>query len=313
MKLSHLTPLNLFEEKSKFFSSEDFQYNPQFTYPQQYEPHELRVFGEPLESFYQHSLSLLQLYPPQKNDTGTEISQVECTQKIEKIVTIVGLPALPITFSPHLISGFMINKSGIHIKIPIELNKMEFEQKLNHEVQTHYLRRTNASLTQLKTSHKIECKFTEEGLANIHSFIESDTKILEKSYLNYIAMYASTTQSFSQVFKQLLSFGISEERAWTITVKNKRGIADTRLGGGPTLAKTYLEGLYQVASWINQNDPHKLFLGHLSLAEIDELQTSIVETLLPKIYLPTFFNSTEIYRKKVAEIVTANQLSKFMQ
>lgn len=312
MKLSNLTPLNLVEEKNKFFSFPNWEYNPQFLYEHNYEPHELRVFGEPLQSFYQHSLLLLQLHHPHKDKNTNEISQAECREKIEKVVSKIGLTSLPITFSPNFLSGFMINKLGIHIKTPIELSEFELEQKLNHEVQTHYLRRVNSSITLLNTSKKVECKFTEEGLANIHSFIESDKKILEKSYLNYIAMYCATTQSFSQVFKQLLSLGIDEERAWVITLKNKRGIVDTSLAGGTTLAKTYLEGLCQVAGWINKNDPHKLFLGHISLAEIDQLSNEVIETLLPKIYLPTFFTSKEVYKQKVAQIIADNQLTKFV-
>lgn len=313
MQLLRLTPTNLTEEKQRFFSQAHHRYNPQFEYAQAIDPAVLDTYGVLNSRLVEHAYQMLEKYPVVANDQSQAYSPQELEIATQNIAKETGLPNISLFFSEEYLSGFLLNSAGLHIKLPILLkNSEELAGKLNHEIQTHYLRRHNGKQTGYKTTDKLACKFTEEGLANIHSFIETSDPIMRKNYLNYIASHVAQDGSFTAVFETLKSFGMDDELAWTQTVKVKRGLADTSQSGGSTLAKTYLEGSIQVGQWIKSHNPIALFAGRISLHEAENISPEKLEELETKIIKPTFFNSVPEYQKMVARVLEANGLDSFV-
>ena len=312
MPLSDLTPTNLETERQKFFAQDYRRYNPQFTYSKSIDPQSLRKYGEPIPSVFEHSQKMLAISPPAKKELVT-VSEELCTTAVQQVIAKTGLPPVAISFSEEYLSGFAFDATGLRIKTPVRLYKHELHGKLNHELQTHYLRRANGAITGLRTNNSILCKFTEEGLAGLHSFIEDPQPIMTKTYLNYVGMHLATTESFASIFETLMQYGVDSERAWIQTVKNKRGITDTSKGGGSTLAKTYLEGAVRVSNWIAHNNPKLLFLGRLGIEEIEQLPAEITQAQWSDLYLPSFFRSLEEYRAQIKRVADYNRFSELLE
>jgi hypothetical protein len=303
--VSPITPLNLHTEREKFF--QDFSYNPQFEYSQTFTQEELMENGLPQESYFDHVQKLLSEHgfsssPPTIRTSEEVLARV--TQLLKDLQLSV---ELNIFFTADLIPRCSITSSKMVFRLPIEFTEEDFNGLMNHEIQSHLLRRLNdkkqpwyGEVKDKKTILK-----TEEGIANLHSFVESSDKLMRRSWLNYCAIFLAQTHSFSQLFKILIEMGVDPNRAWYATVRTKRGLNDTGQKGGNTRGLVYLEGSVKVWRWIKEkeNDPHDLYLGRIHLNELgDKKAVAHIEGLL----YPTFFKDIEQYKDIISELGQKN-------
>ena len=232
--LRDLIPTNLQQEKRKFFF--DTSYNPQFTYVREFHQQEWDKYGLPKKTYFDHALKMIEDYGVPQPVQPPFCTPEEVEREVTELFARLELPVLPVKFSNKFPSQVSITAKELRFRTPMKYGLESLRNKLNHEIQTHYLRKHNQQLqTWDLGSEKVRprnFRLTEEGLANLHSHVGRDDGILRKTYLNYFAAYQAQNSSFSELFHQLLGFGLSEKFAWNLTFKQKRGLTDTSQPGG---------------------------------------------------------------------------------
>ncbi len=308
--IKDLAPSNLLKEKRKFLF--DTSYNPQFEYVRDFSRTEMTKYGKPKKVYFDHAVKMIEKYGITTPVQPPFCTQDEVIREVEKIRGALDLPPLPVHFSKRASSQVMISKKGLYFRYPIKFKLQGLRNKLNHELQTHILRRQN----QLKQTwnlnseeeNPLEFRLTEEGLANLHSFVDREDPIIRKTYLNYFAAYQADHHSFSELYHQLRTIGASRRLAWNLTLKQKRGLTDTGKPGGFSKNHLYFEGIVKVQRWIYNpdNDPRDLYLGRISLSEIAQAKQLPSS---PNIRFPTFYDDIDQYRKTIEHIGKANEFS----
>ena len=310
--ISDLTPLNVAEEKQRFFN--DFSYNPQFVYNREFTKQELTQWGLPNQEMYQHALSMVEKNPIVNQKNKTAVTQEQVEKKISQLLEQLGIPdTLSVKFEKNRITSCGITDTAIKFRIPLTYSSSDLEAVLGHEIETHFLRKRN-NLQQpwaSKTRPDYLFRSTEEGLAKLHGYLHLEDKTMKQAFYTYVAVYLAQTLSFSQLFAQLMDLGLWQDRAWFVTLVTKRGLTDTSQPGGITKTVTYIQGALRVLKWIlsQSNDPHQLYWGRIDINEIEHLsKVAIKDNLL----FPTFFADMDDYQNKILEICQANNFEKFL-
>ncbi len=302
-----LTPLNLLTEKQKFFA--DTTYNPQFKYIRKFSKAELYQYGFPKAKLVAFAEMILKKYPGRTISNREILSKTYIKQQITDLFQKLGLTKIPIYFSTDFSFSAMLSSEGLFFREPVFLSKEELISKLNHEIQTHLLRRINHQHffgKKIKIEDEVEFKKTEEGLAVLNYYIQKKNKFSRKSFVSYYSVYLTQKYSFAKSFAILRSYQVNEKMAWNLLVQKKRGLEDTSQPGGFTKDLVYLEGMVKVAKWLLKNQtPNLLYAGRISLKQADQLKNTIDQK---QILLPTFLADQKFYLNQIKKIVEANHL-----
>ncbi len=168
------------------------------------------------------------------------------------------------------------------------------ERLIVHELQTHVFRMENSMLQKYKIfqigfPHYLE---TEEGLAayNEEQAEHLHHNKIKKTYAGRVlAVSLALEKEFSDVFAELRKY-FSEEDAWRLTLRTKRGLHDTSETGGFTKDYIYLNGKLKVKNFIerNKNDGiSEIYRGKVGLDHLEDLRVNKSEVTSP-IYLPNY-------------------------
>ncbi len=317
-KLSDLIPINLDSEKEKFFAA-NFKYNPQFIYGKNTSVTELMKYGKPKFWYLFLAKRILKKHLKEKDlakqiiDGKVFLDQDRIEDLIEERLLIYNLQnEYNIVFSKNFISRIAVNNIDklVKVRLPVVIDQSEIEAILNHEVDTHIVRQLNyerQTWFKNKKSNGFKAYLrTEEGLAAVNELIASEHKLAYKSAANYIAVDIALKKDFQTVFNFFYQTWQDPERAWTWTLKKKRGIEDTNKKGAFTKDLVYFEGFIEVLKYLKKNncDPSELYCGKIDLKDIENAKKL---GLSEKIILPKFFTEDpEGYKKAVLEIIKNN-------
>jgi len=304
-----LIPLNQEAEKAKFFA--DQNYNPQFEYSRPFIKAEMTKYGLPQKKFFKHAEMMISEFGLSTMAAKNPAAPAQTANQVFVLISKLGLPKMSVHFESNLNSQVMFDFDGLRFRIPITYSLESLKNKLNHEIQTHYLRRFNQKLQSwnLHSENKLpkEFRMTEEGLANLHSYIEHSDGVFHKTYLNYFAAYLAQKVSFAELYSELIKIGCTKRLAWNLTIKQKRGLTNTSQPGGFPKGHLYFEGLVKVWRWIvDGNDPRLLYAGRISVEEVAEIEKLGINQ---QIIYPTFFADIDLYRQKIIELGKINLLN----
>jgi hypothetical protein len=306
--LTELTPLNLLEEKEKFFN--DLSYNPQFRYSRDFTPKELSAWGLPSDALFEHAKRMLETHQMTFTSASEVITQEFMEKTIEDFNSRYQLEEpIVVHFSENQVSRCRINGHHIYFQLPITYTAERFADLCRHELETHVLRRINHENNfPDRKINEIEFRRTEEGLAGLHSFLFRKNKVVFKSYHTYSAVWLAQKHSFAEVYGYLKKFNLSDNLAWNITLRTKRGLKDSSQPGGFTKDICYLEGIVEVLRWV-LNHPKELdhlYWGRLSIKEMEQVAETqpIFKTLLP-----SFYTDKNQYILNAQEITEINEFS----
>jgi hypothetical protein len=312
--LRDLIPLNVKTEKQRFFT--DSNYNPQFTYAQPINPDDLVFYGLPQKKYYLHALRLLKKTSPSTVAHSAALSQEFVTQMVTEVCQSNHIPVPTIQFSTSFLSQAALEPSGLHIRLPILLTESALKGKIHHEIESHYLRVLNHLAHHWPSPVESRAfRATEEGLANLHSYLEEPTKIMRKTCLSYVAAYMAQTSSFRELFNYLQELGASQQLAWSIALKNKRGLEDTSQMSSFTKDIVYFEGAVMVWSWLlnSQHNPADLYLGRLALTDLPTFAAKRAElSQPPTLLLPSFLADKQRYLAIIAKIGETNEFAELV-
>ncbi len=200
----------------------------------------------------------------------------------------------------------------LKLRLPIWHREKEFLGTLYHELGTHALRRMNYAqqpFFKKKAEHGFgDYLITEEGLASFHTLLARNFKIDYTSALKYCACNVADHSSFAETFDYIKRFFQDPNRAWLYAYHQKRGLYDTKEGGGFTKNITYFEGLIEVWQYLkkSQYDVAGLYYGKIAAEDV-ELARELNPGYTSK--LPNFVaNDFEEYTSEIARISQINLL-----
>lgn len=308
-------PLNLAEERQKFL--DDPSYNPQFSYAREIHPEELVAWGIPKESHYNHALRMIEQWQTDEQSKPIVpktplVTEPYIEEKIAEFNARLSLThPVSAKFTANTISRCLLSGSTLVFRTPMKYTKSVLDDLFRHELETHYLRKHNHHIQGWADLPDPEFRYTEEGLANLHTFLLREEKLILKTYRTYIAVYLAQKTSFAQIYAELTRLHVPEETAFLLALRTKRGLKDTSRPGGFTKDISYFEGSVKVWNWIMNanNDPHDLYLGRIGLQHVKEMKKiATTEGLL----YPRFFADIEAYRSHVKAIGERNHFEQLI-
>ncbi|MDD4251070.1 MAG: DUF1704 domain-containing protein [Candidatus ainarchaeum sp.] len=171
-------------------------------------------------------------------------------------------------------SMFAVNsREGIlYINKDLVFNKDLVKRFIAHEIETHIYRYENgfsqpySMFSQGTSKNMLE---TEEGLAvNVELLkgLEVDNSL--KQYAGRVlAIHYASKESFFQTFLKLKEF-FSEEDAFTLTLRAKRGTFKTSEPGAFTKDMLYYRGMFLVQDFLKNHPIEDLYYGKYSVSDI---------------------------------------------
>ena len=280
--LLNFVPLNLEEEKEKFFS-QNGDYNPQFVYNREFDEGYLKLWGEPDQEKVAEIGEMLEsgkLSLAKEPVNEKILSITEMKKEVADLVKQLGLPEIKVIFKKGLSSRFLlqITDQSLFIRQGDKISRSKFDRALNHEIQTHYLRGCNETLqpwAKKKERKRKNWLRTEEGLAIINAHRESKSENdFFSAYFRYFLTGKAQTTDFKNMYRLAMRYVGDENKSWAIAMRAKRGIKDTSLGGGYTKDIVYLEGLGEVRNWLKnpKNKMKDLYWGRVGVNEVENLR-----------------------------------------
>jgi hypothetical protein len=317
LKLNELVPVNLLAEKEKFFAN-DTDYNPQFKYQTTIKQSDLSFYGEARWHHCRLAKKIIKQAQKeklfQKNQLVKEkLESATVSEIINNYLANYSLDKkYQVIFDENLTSRFAVNfkDNVIKVRLPISFSEQKLSNTLDHEIGTHVLRQENYE-KQIWYRRKKHYGFsnylrTEEGLAVIHQYLNSDQQLIFKTALSYLGAQVAQKKDFKTVYAFFYQYVQDSQKSWFYALKNKRGLTDTSLPGGLNKSLVYLEGFEQVLKYLrsHQYNPSPLYYGKLAIQDLQKAQemNPNYQPLLPKFYL----DNPLAYRDKVKAIAKRN-------
>ncbi len=227
------------------------------------------LYGLPSKDLVEEAYALLALEP---DDCGGKISSEVALASVQEALHLYGFDWLVQT--KELINSASVRASErtVYIKDKEFFSEKFIQRLIVHEIGTHALRAENGALQPFKVFFHGLAKYleTEEGLAMVH---EEQFGLLSNDVLrNYagrvVAVDIASRGSFVDVFFELKKF-FSEEVAFRLALRAKRGLSDTSMQGGLTKDYLYLQGYLRVKQFLAAGgDITDLYYGKIGIDDI---------------------------------------------
>jgi hypothetical protein len=315
--LKKLTPINLLEEKRKFFADE--KYNPQFRYEKNVTDEILNKHGQPNSQTADLAQTIIDQAYYQKTETelrklrGLQVNQQDVKNKIIEFLDMHGLKErFKLVWSNSFVARATITNNTIKLRLPVEFRQLDLLSMIYHEIGTHALRRINYEQQPwFQKKKKYEFKNylqTEEGLAALHSLLPQNFQLAYQPALNYMAVKYAQKHSFAELWQFLTPYIDNLNRRWIFTFRKKRGLTNTSQPGGFTKDLLYFEGMVEVWQYLKKHnfDITNLYFGKMALEDIDKA-VEINPNFKP--LLPSFYVTDPAgYKQKMINVGKTNLL-----
>jgi hypothetical protein len=220
-----------------------------------------------------------------------------------------------IIWSNSFVARTAINATTIKLRLPVAFREDDLLGMLYHEIGTHALRRVNY---EQQPWFKKKSKYgfssylkTEEGIAILHSLIPMKNKLSYSSALRYLAVAKAQEMNFVELYQFTNQYIKDPDRCFTATFRQKRGISDTRKGGGYTKDLVYFEGMVEMWQYLRDRnfEIDQLYFGkihHKDVPKAVEMNPDF-KPLLPSFYV----TDKNKYREVMNEIGSVNFIDTF--
>lgn len=201
-------------------------------------------------------------------------------------------------FNDHTIR---VGEKRLTIGKSVKRNSNNVKRLIVHEIESHILQRYNVQHTNnplLRLLKLYEWRLFAEGMA---VYNEVATKTITKSaYDTYWLRLKAVTmleRSFREIYEELAT-QTTEEKAFLITYRVKRGMADTSMPGGFPKDASYLYGYERVYNYVkNGGDLPYLYL--VRVPSIGKLVQKYNLLTITKYKLPSFIKPSQTINRLV--------------
>lgn len=228
------------------------------------------LFGTPDQKIIKRAQKILS---QKKEITQHKLLSAQKAQPIiEKQIQKYKLPYR--VFIKKINARLSVLQYSIRINPQAKFLKKELKSLIFHEL-THAFRRENGisqgwSLFKIGFPGYLE---TEEGLAGYNEINLGKNKLKLQLYAaRVMACHLALKHSFREVFDFLRKHNFTEEEAWQITVRVKRGFGDTSQRGAFLKDYLYFTGYLKVKEYFQKNkNPLLLYYGKIGINDIKKL------------------------------------------
>lgn len=254
-------------------------------------------------------------------DGGSLLSKESTICYFNNYMSNLGLEnTLSLKFSTEAIAATAINfnprsqKCVATIALPIAYRENRIPGVLHHEIGTHLLRSLNDKKQVWSNKRKkwglVHYMETEEGLATLHTNIESAFMNGRKAYLwgaalHYYASFKASQLSFVELYNDLEKYIDNPIRRFKEALRVKRGLEDTSKPGGCYKDQVYLAGAIKILKARWKIDFKELYAGKIALEDYfrDDVRAALkTENLI----LPEFMKDMTNYRLALDNIAKVN-------
>ncbi|OMJ71053.1 hypothetical protein SteCoe_30832 [Stentor coeruleus] len=327
LHIGKIAPLNILEQQTLFFNT-NCLINPILLYPEGSNLIGYTEKFQPHNQYLNAAINILENglldYKSESNFYQSEYSNLSQSKTLEEFqvyLDTLGIRnTVEIIFSPSAIAPTAVTHnpktlvSQITVGLPISYCKERIQGVMNHEIGTHLLRTLNE---RKQIWYKKRDKYglgayieTEEGLASLHTMLDSAFSGRRKPYLwraalHYYSSYYASMCSFVELYQRLDRYMDDPVKRFKEVLRVKRGISNTGLPGGCYKDQVYLSGAIKILQRRKDIDFYKLYCGKLSLEDL--FRQEILDLCdLSDIKIPVFLSDIQKYKQALDYIARTN-------
>ncbi len=250
-----------------------------------------QLFGDVSEHTYRSALKFLkQNREYNRPEEGDLLDTNAAIKAIEQFLKRYKLSHWKIKFLSNAISDIQITKRHvILLKKGARFRANRLQAVLVHEIGTHIFRFENGKSQPFRIFERGTAGYlkTEEGLAiwNQNQLkLDLGYKFLKPAYF-IVALYLGKKMGFCELFHFMKdTYDFSDNRAWKICVKVKRGLTDTSQKQVFTKDSLYFRGNQEIERFIEQGkDIKDLYVGKIRTGDLKVVQQ--IEGMKPAKFL----------------------------
>lgn len=306
--IAALKPTNLNEEKEKFFQNPEynpqFEYQKknyseikkelknleiseklfdekrkellkqieliEFIGKEEFTQKSIELYGKPSEDIINLAKEELEKVEFEEELNNIETSEIK--KRLEQHLKELDLD-WEVILKDSLADEITAGKNGkIFLRNNIKVSEQRIQTMFKHEIDCHIIRAVNG----LKQKYKIynygfpNYLETEEGLAiYMVSKLNLKTRKMYFPQIRVILVGLALKSSLSEMFKECLNYGFTEENAWNLCSRIKRGLKDTALPGCFTKDHIYYSGYLKIKKYLDKGKIEDLMIGKISLDFLD--------------------------------------------
>ena len=185
----------------------------------------------------------------------------EIKKRFEKVLSLYNITSFNIEidyFSPHIIN---VGYKNIGIGCEIRRFECNVDRLVVHEIESHVLQTENTKNSPTELAELV--KYSDQNLfgEGLAIYNEITTRKITPSAFEIYYFRIKAVRMLSKSFREIystLSEVLNPQRAFVMTYRIKRGMADTSFPGGFPKDASYLLGFHEIETLIAEKYPKKL-------------------------------------------------------
>lgn len=238
-----------------------------------------KVFGKVSTSLYKKALSFIQEVGENKPDESPEMDYEEAAERMKNYLVKNNLAHWQIKILDNSVADVQISKNGsVMIRKGAKFRENRLQALLVHEIGTHVFRNENGKLQPFQIFERGTADYltTEEGLA-VYNQNKLGLSLGEKYLtpaLQIVAIHNAQNKNFLELFKYMKkTYEISDELAWKLCLKSKRGTENSAKNGAFTKDSVYFRGNLEVQKFLSKGgDIKDLYIGKINIKDLKILK-----------------------------------------
>lgn len=250
-----------------------------------------KSFGKITRHLYQEALKFIKAHENKvQPDESPELDTKKVTEILKSFLADYNLGHWQIKVLDESVADIQVTKrDAILLKKGAKFRENRLKALLVHEIGTHVFRYENGKTQPLRILERGTADYlrTEEGLAvwNQNQLgLQLGDKFLTPGY-QIVALYMAQKMGFKDLFHYLKStFDMTDELAWKLCLKSKRGYEDSEAKGAFTKDSLYFTGMREIDKFLEKGgEIPDLYVGKVSLTDLPLVQK--IEGLRPAKFL----------------------------
>ncbi len=233
------------------------------------------VFGKVSRHIYQEALKFLKKNMPIEHDNSPILETKPAVEILRKFMDEKKLKHWNIKYLEEAVVDMQVTKKeSVLVRKKSTYHKNRLEALLVHEIGTHVFRFENGKRQPLEIMAQGTANYltTEEGLAvwNQNQLgLNLGDKYLTPA-LQIVTIHMAKRLGFRDLFEYLQStFDVSDELAWKLCLKSKRGFVDSDSKGAFTKDAIYFIGNREIEKFVKRGGLiEELYLGKIAISEL---------------------------------------------
>ncbi len=237
------------------------------------------LFGKVTQSLYREAVDFIKKHAKILADTSLVVDAKGAAAVVENFCKKNKLGHWTVSIINDSVADMQVSKKGkVLIRKDATFTENRLTALLVHEIGTHVFRFENGKRQKFRLFERGTAGYleTEEGLA-IYNQNQLGLPLGEKFLtpaLLVVAIFLAKKMGFRELFEILQqTYSLSDEVAWKLCVKAKRGTADQSKPGSFTKDLAYFKGERAIEKFVeNGGDIQSLYIGKVTIADLKALK-----------------------------------------